>query len=682
MKISLNWLKEFVKLPVEPRQLKADLTMIGVSVESFAPVGDDWALELEITTNRPDCLSHYGVAREASTFYRAPLKPLKVRVKESGTAAAKNISIEISDPDLCARYCGRVIQDVRVQPSPGWLVRRLETVGMRPINNVADVTNYVLMELGHPLHAFDLARLEQQKIVVRRARPGEKLRTLDRVDRALARENLVIADAERAVALAGVMGGEDTEISSHTRSVVLESAWFDPVSIRRTAKAQGMHTEASHRFERGADIEMAPRALDRAAELIAEVAGGEVLRGIVDVYPAPRCRPDITLRPSEIVRLLGTEVPGKEVERIFRSLSFKTERRGMKGWRVKPPSSRLDVAMEVDLIEEVARHYGYGRLPARVRPAPPRIERDQLRERELAISAILVGLGYREIITSSMVDPAENARFTDRPPVPLLNPLSQEASALRSTPIPSMLGALRWNLDRDRRDLRLLELGKTYTLRPKGLPDERRVLTLGLGGRRRPATIHDSEKPLDFFDIKGDLETVFEAFDTGELRFEPDGGGHYESGLGGRFVVGGEVLATFGQLSREIEREYKLRENVWIAEIEFERLLAAPLRSRAFRPYSKFPAVERDFSLIVPETMPYGRLREALLGLRHEEIQSFYPVNRADRSKVPTLPSHHYSLLIRVTFQSLTRTLTAEQIAEASKMLLATVEPLGVRLRV
>ncbi|MBZ5560860.1 MAG: phenylalanine--tRNA ligase subunit beta [Acidobacteriia bacterium] len=302
------------------------MTMIGLNVESFARAGDDWVLDVEVTTNRPDCLSHYGVAREAATFYRRPLKPLESPVKEAEASASEAASIEIADPDLCARYCGRVIRNVQVKPSPDWLARRLEAVGQRPINNVADVTNYVLMELGHPLHAFDLARLKEHKIIVRRARPGEPLRTLDGVDRALNSANLVIADGVRAVALAGVMGGEDSEISPATTSVLLESAWFDPLSIRRTSKAHGMHTEASHRFERGADIEMAPRAADRAAELIRELAGGEILRGAIDAFPAPPRREALSLRLREITRILGAEIPAEEVERILSALGFQVER--------------------------------------------------------------------------------------------------------------------------------------------------------------------------------------------------------------------------------------------------------------------------------------------------------------------------------------------------------------------
>ncbi len=685
MKISLAWLREFVEFPADPQRLKADLTMIGLNVESFVRAGDDWVLDVEVTTNRPDCLSHYGVAREAATLYRQPLKPLEFPVKETEAPASSAASIEIADPDLCARYCGRVIRNVQVKPSPDWLAKRLEGVGQRPINNVADVTNYVLMELGHPLHAFDLARLKERKIIVRRARPGEPLRTLDGVDRTLSSTNLVIADGVRAVALAGVMGGEDSEISPATTSVLLESAWFDLLSIRRTSKAHGMHTEASHRFERGADIEMAPRAADRAAELIRELAGGEILRGVIDVFPAPPRREPLALRPREISRIMGAEIPAAETERILRALGFQVERQNAEGWRVVAPSWRLDVTREVDLIEELARHYGYDRLPSRVRPAPPRPERDATRDKELAVSGRLVGWGYHEIIAVPMIDPEENKRFTDDPPVVLANPLSQEASSVRSSAAPSMVQALRWNLDRDQSEARLFEIGKVYT-RPTGAaPSERRVLTLGATGHRYPRSVHDSEEAkkieLNFFDLKGDLEGLLELFEIPELCFITEGCNYFEPGLSGRFTARGNALATLGRLNGALKREYKLRQDVWLAEVDFDRLLSFPLRALTFRPISKFPGVERDFSLLVPQKILYTQIEEALRSIAREELRDFRPVDRADRSTLAALPPDHYSLLMRVTLQSQDHTLTSEEIAAASEEIVAALAPLGIRLR-
>jgi phenylalanyl-tRNA synthetase beta chain len=362
-------------------------------------------------------------------------------------------------------------------------------------------------------------------------------------------------------------------------------------------------------------------------------------------------------------------------------LGFLVERRGIEGWRVTPPSFRLDVTREVDLIEEVARHYGYDRLPARLRHAPPRLERDATREKELAVSNLLVRLGYREIITSSMVDPAENARFAEQPPVTLANPLSQDASALRSSAIPSMLRALRWNLDRDLLDLRFFEVGKTYTMQAEGKPEETRVLTLGLTGHRRPPSPHDFARELDFFDLKGDLETLLAAFEVPEMKFQPSGCRYYDGSFAGRFTSGDRMLALFGRLETELEREYKLRQAAWLAEVDFGLLLELPLREPTFVPFSKFPSVERDLSLVVPEEVTYARLESALRGLVLAEMQGFRPVDLADRSKVATLPPGHYGLLLRLMFQSHTHTLTGEEINEASRRVLAALEPLGVRLR-
>ena len=678
MKISVNWLKEFVDIASSPRELKRDLTMIGMNTEALTQVGDDWVLDVEVTTNRPDCLSHYGAARELATHYRQALKKIEVVVKESGGPAQGAASIEISDPDLCARYCGRVVQNVQVGPSPNWLVKRLEAVGQRPINNVADVTNFVLMELGHPLHAFDLSRLSQHKIIVRRAKPGEPLRTLDGVDRTLTRDNLVIADATHPVALAGVMGGEESEIAASTRAVLLESAWFEPVSIRRTSKSQGMHTEASHRFERGADIQMAPLALDRAAALIQEIAGGEILEGTIDVYPRPRLPQELSLGRNEITRILGADIPGEEVERILRGLEFQVERVDAGSWRVIVPSFRVDVSRAVDLVEEVARHVGYDRLPARVRPAPPRVERDTNRDKITTTSSLLVGLGFHEIITSSMVDPAETERFSASTPVVLANPLSQDASAMRTSAVPSMLRAIRWNLDRDANDARLFELGKTYKIGADGVPKEYRVLTLGATGHRRPASIYDSEAPLDFFDLKGDLETIFEAFDVPALAFEPTERTYFQQGRSGRLSSQGVEFAVFGSIQQDLARAYKLRQEVWVAEVDFERLLSFHLRARKFQPISRFPAVERDFSLVLPDDLPYARLSSAIAGLAVEEIRGFHPV---DRFRGGSIPPQHYSLLLRVIFESQTHTLTGEEVGGLSQKLLAALEELGARLR-
>ena len=685
MRISLDWLREFVDLPPDPSELSSRLPMLGLGVAASHTTPAGRVIELEVTTNRPDCLGHLGVAREISAAFEHPLHPPAVSLAEAKKSAGDSVSIEIRDVEGCARYCGRVIENVSVGSSPDWMARRLEAVGVRPINNVADVTNYVLMELGHPLHAFDLARLRGGKIMVRRAAPREKLQTLDGVDRILVAEDLVIADAERPVALAGVMGGEESEIGPSTRAVMLESAWFEPIGIRRTAKRYGLHTEASHRFERGADVEMARQAIDRAAALIAELAGGEVLAGVIDEYPGRRDRPGIELHASEIRRILGTEIPDNEVIRTLSRLGFKLGWHAEDAWRVTPPSFRLDVQREVDLIEEIARLHGYDQLPVRLRPAPPSVERDTRRERELALSSGLTGLGYTEIIAPSMVDPEENARFTTDEPVKLANPLAQDASAMRSSAVPGMLRALRWNLDRGQTDLRLFELGKVYTTSERtaeGLPLERRVLSLGLTGSLGLAGVQDSEhpkrRPIDVFDLKGDLEVLLDSFDLEGLEFVTSGYGYLEEGLAARFDTRKGELVRFGQASQEIAREYKLRQPVYLAEINLERLLACPLKRRVFRPFSRFPAVDRDLSLVVPTQVSYRQIEETLGGLRLEELQESRAV---DRFEGGAIPAGHYSLLLRILVQSAERTLTSEEADRVSARVLEALKPFDIHLR-
>jgi phenylalanyl-tRNA synthetase beta chain len=359
-------------------------------------------------------------------------------------------------------------------------------------------------------------------------------------------------------------------------------------------------------------------------------------------------------------------------------LGFGIKPVGSDSWQVSVPSFRVDVSREVDLVEEVARHVGYDRLPSRIRPAPPRVERDTTREKVITTSSLLVSLGFHEIITTSMVDPAEGKRFSPAASVILANPLSQDASAMRSSAVPSMLRAIRWNLDRDTNDAKLFEMGKTYSMGVNSTPEEHRVLTLGATGHRRPASLYDSEAPLDFFDLKGDLEAILGAFDIGALEFVPMGPEYFESARSGRIRAEGVELAVLGQIQQDLARDYKLRQAVWVAEINFERLLGFPLRTRKFQPISKFPAVERDFSLVVPDDLPYAQISSAITDIALPQLRGFKPV---DRFRGGAIPAGHYSLLLRVTFQSEARTLTGDEIEGLSQRLLTTLQGLGVKLR-
>ena len=674
-----------MEIPEDLQGLTQGLRGIGLGVELVSGSGADTILTIEVTTNRPDCLNHYGVAREVAALYRTRLKPLEIRLEESSDPTEQEASIEIVESSLCRRYCGRVIQNARIGPSPAWLTRRLEAAGIRAINNVTDITNYVLLELGHPLHAFDLGHLCEKKIMVRRAKLGERLVTLDGIERKLGTDNLVIADASKPVALAGIMGGEATGISVDTESVFLESAWFDPVSVRFTAKAHGLRTEASYRFERGADVEMVPRALNRAAKLIAEVAGGEILRGILDDYPNPLPRISIPFSRSKIERTLGILPPTDEIERILRSLGFQLESQTGGGWRFTPPSFRADVSLPVDLVEEVARHVGYNDLPSRLRPAPPRLDRNNSRQLELELYGKLRGLGYSEIIAYPMIDPEENARFTDRPPVKLENPLSEEASVMRSSALPGMLRALKWNLDRDQRNLQLFEIGKTYTARGERLPEEREVLTLGLTGERVSQTPNVPSQSTSFLDLKGDLDSLLNTFNLPPVNWEFNENScpyrYFNKQRWARLVANNETLAVCGEISKELNERYKVqRYTLFAAEIDLERLRACGLETPRFKPFPKFPAVERDFSLIVPGKILYKEIVQAIEPARIANVSSFQPLERLPGGE-RGVPSDHYSLLLKVSFQSPKRTLTGEEVAVSSRKILECLKKISVRLR-
>ncbi|MBI3483950.1 MAG: phenylalanine--tRNA ligase subunit beta [Acidobacteria bacterium] len=453
MKLLFNWLKEFVAVTASPQDVRSRLSLAGIAIESVEDSPSGPVLDADLTTNRGDCMSHYGIAREISALYRLPLKSLAPSPKESSTPVSSATRVEIECPDLCGRYAARVFRGVKVGPSPDWLKQRLESLGQASINNIVDATNYVMLELGQPLHAFDLDTLAEKRIVVRRARPGEKITTLDNVERKLSSDMCMIADAARSVAVGGVMGGGESEISFFTTNVLLESAWFEPVSLRRTSKALGLRTEASTRYERGVDPEIADLASRRCAELILQLAGGELLAGAVDVYPAKPAPKRIELTRKELLRVMGSDVPDRDIEAILSALGFAPIRSDatpgasgslMAAWDCTRPAWRRDVSREIDLIEEIARHYGFDKFPARMHPARQAAARLPLADAEDRLRERLVALGYQEIVSITLVDPARDALFRapDVAPAKLTNPLAEDASVLRSSGIVSMLQAL------------------------------------------------------------------------------------------------------------------------------------------------------------------------------------------------------------------------------------------------
>jgi phenylalanyl-tRNA synthetase beta chain len=696
MKILYDWLKEFVAVPFAPGELRERLSLAGIAVEGVSETSAGPLLDLDLTINRPDCLGHYGVAREVAALARKQLRPLSVHLPEASDTAASAAHVEISAPDLCGRFTARVLRGVKVQPSPDGLRQRLGALGQASINNIVDATNYVMLELGHPMHAFDMDRLAERRIVVRRARAGEKMRTLDGVERTLFPDICVIADAARCVGIGGIMGGVETEIGFSTRNVLLESAWFDPVSIRRSSKALGLRTEASTRFERGADPEMAEVASRRCAALIHELAGGEILAGVVDVYPARREPLLLELSRKELLRIMGADVPDVEIEAILGALGFAPQRAGQASsapdsalarWRCRQPSWRQDVTREVDLIEEVVRHYGLDKFPPRLHPAKQPAARlphaeveDRLRER-------LIGLGYQEIVSIPLVNEGEDALF--RPagvtPARVANPLAEDASLLRSTGLVSMAQALAWNLNRGQHSLRLFEIGRAYGLQ-NGAPEEIRIVTIGAAGLAHEQGVAEAAREYGFADLKGDLDQIGAladgfAWSRSEASWQhPARAGAFAPGMNGT----GDSLAIgqAGQLAARVADKFKLRQDVFLAEWSLDPFYAAcgaAREARKYQPISRFPAVERDFSLILSDGTSFASVREAIASLEIAEVIS---IKAMDLFRGRNIPPGKFSLLVRITFQSYEATLTEAQLSDFSARIISALEQkLGATLR-
>lgn len=699
MKVLYNWLKEFVELAATPEDLRARLSLSGTAIDSLEDSAAGPLLDAEITANRPDCLGHCGLAREAAAIYRTALKPIHPKLTESKERVENAVRIDIEAPDLCGRFTARVIRNVKVQPSPDWLRKRLEAIGENSINNVVDATNYVMFELGHPLHAYDYDKIAGQRIVVRRAKAGEKLRTLDGIERTLAADICVIADGAHAVGIGGIMGGAESEIGFTTRTILLECAWFDPIFVRRASKSLALRTEASYRFERGADPEMAELASRRAAELIQQTGGGELLAGVADVYPGRTPEKKIELARKELLRVMGADVPDRDIEEILSALGFHPVRvgtnRGSAGsptaaWKCCQPSWRRDVSRGIDLIEEVARHYGYDKFPSRLPPARLPARRlphadafDQLRECVLA-------LGYHEIVEIPIVDSARDEIFRpkDVTPAKIGNPLAEDASVMRSSGMVGMIRALEWNWNHGQRNLRLFEIGKRYESKD-GEPAETPVLTFGATGLAREKNLYEIARAFSFADWKGDLDSIGRL--AGGFAWNVGGPDWLAAGqnaaISMRRVHSAEKSAEkpvgfAGQLARRVADSLKLRQEIFLAEFSLDSLLEGIEAARAalrFQPLPRFPAVERDFSLLLADGVTFAQVKSALHDLQIPELQS---IEAADLFRGGQVPAGKYSLMIRVVFQSSSSTLTEAQLNDFSSRIVSALERrLGASLR-
>ncbi|MGA8441992.1 MAG: phenylalanine--tRNA ligase subunit beta [Candidatus Sulfotelmatobacter sp.] len=688
MKLSSQWIRDFVELTVDDRRLAEDLTAAGIAVEGITGAGVDTVFEMEIGTNRPDAMNHYGVAREAAAIYDLPLKQLSAFSSQPSAATGEDAAfpIRVKEPQLCPRFSARVIRGTRIKASPEKISHRLQLLDQRPISNAVDATNYVLWEMGKPTHVFDMDLLEGGRLIVRKAKNGEKLKTLDGVERTLTAEDLVVADAKRAVGLAGVMGGFDTMITDKTRNILIESAWWDPVTVRKSSRRHGIHTDASHRFERGADFESTILSCDLVAALILESGGGELVGDVVDVVSIKLDQAPVVLRISEVQRILGGNLTGGQIFRILKKLGFGLIPEGQEDakLRVEIPSWRLDVEREIDVIEEIARLHGYDKfentLPAysgAVVEAPHAAIDAKFRERSLA-------LGYDEAVSLTFVSHADAETFSSAKVLELENPLSEESSVMRTSMAPGMLDMLAWNLNRDSESVRIFEMGRVYEMRGGERVEPARAClgtttaavnsSLPAGGVLDVSKGEQAAAAEAFRSMKGDVENLLEPFAYRDLSFDRETAGYFHPGRSARALMGGEVVAQFGQIAEEVKSQRKLRQHVFLAEIDLEVLHARGLRTVKYAPLAKYPAVERDFSFVFGDEVEFEAMRRAVRGLRLAALREFKPV---EIFRGGSIAAGKYSILLRAKLQSDEGTLRDEQIAQWAGQIVEALQGLG-----
>ena len=633
----------------------------------------DVRFELGLTPNRADCLSVVGVAREVSAMVGRPLTFPGINVEEKGEAIEQDTSVTIEEPGLCPRYAARLVKGVKIGPSPEWMVRRLEAAGMRSINNVVDVTNYVLMELGHPLHAFDFNLLRGRRIVVKRAGDNEAFTTLDSQVRQLSSQDLTICDAEGAVALAGVMGGENSEINDDTVDILLESAYFNPTTIRRTSKKLGIHSESSHRFERGADIDIVPIALNRAAALIVEVAGGTVAKGMIDAYPQTLARKKLKIGARKTADVLGIDIDINEIQRLLRGIGLDAvvaDGYPEPTLHVEVPSFRHDLEREIDLVEEVARLNGYDQIPVTMpqsrvichRPTAAQKLQQQVRD-------AVVAAGFSEIISYSFVNPILWDRLslpTDderRQTVKILNPLSEDQSVMRTTLVASVLENVSRNLAYRSRDLRIFELRPVFkVVAGEELPQESLRLTLAMCGRREPEGWSQSSAQADFYDLKGIFEDLAAQLNLKDLNFLQDEVEPYlHPGKSCQIRKGKTCLGMMGEVHPRVQESFDIDCPVYLLDLDLAAVFSAVDSHPGFKPISRFPDVYRDSAFLVDEDVMAQRVLDVVQAARNPHVEQ---VVLFDLYRGKGVPEGKKSLAIRVRYRSMDKTLTDDEISK------------------
>ncbi len=673
MNISYKWLKDLVEIGLSPKDLAVKLTGAGHAVEGIAEINDDFIFDIDLTSNRGDCLSHRGIAREIGAITDGKLRITNYELRDKEDETENLVTVE--DEDLCHRFTARIIRNVKIAESPEWLKQRLEAVGERSINNVADITNYVMLELGNPMHSFDLSKLSENRIVVRRAKQGETIQTLDEVQRKLDENMLVICDAEKPVAVGGVMGGFESSITDETTDVLLEVAYFDRDSIRQTSRNLKLSTEASHRFERGVDIENLIYASNRAAELICELAGGEAGE-FVDVYPTNFQQNEIESNDLKFVvkRLTGLEIEQDEITKILETLGIKKKNPADSRQQLTlyiSPTWRHDLAIEEDLVEEVSRVFGFDKIEEKLPPAFGAGEYQPNEMRKFHLRQTLANIGFDEAISYSFIDTKADEIFDavpdfvnenlDEKYISLQDSIIEGATRMRPTLIPGLLDAVRANLNQRQRNVRLFEIGKVFAASNKenDLPVERELFSLVLTGNEMFQNKASAVREFDFYDAKGALESAADSLNISPLEFAPAESGHLRKGQSANVFYKNKNVGTIGRLSDEIAQNYKFKQPVYVAEIDLQTVLESGEQEVFYRPLPTLPSVQRDVSLIVKRNKTFADIKNFI---ENESYELLRKIEYVDVFEGKGIADDERSLTIRFTFQSNERTLLEEEV--------------------
>ena len=683
MKVSYNWLKDYVDVSVDPKKLAYLLTMAGTNVASWENIGGDYVFDFEITANRPDCLSVLGIAREIAALLGKRLKLPKELEKRSGalksqSSKTSSFDVRLKDPELCPRYTARIIRDAEVAPSPEWLKKRIISAGLRPVNNIVDITNFVLLETGQPLHAFDFDRIKDP-IFVRRAREGEKIITIDNVQRTCDGDMLVIADERVPLAIAGVMGGLATEVNNMTRNILLESAFFNPVSIRRTSRSLGLSSESSYRFERKIDNSMVLKASQRASALIVEIAGGRV-GPLADVGTKTSYSKTINFNPERISAILGITIKKQKAVTILKSLAFQAEsKKG--GVKVTVPSFRQDVKSEEDLAEEIARIYGYEKIPLTIPSIVGNTKiKDFIRIFEEHIKKTLTRLGLNEIITYSLVkkDKGKGLGLSESEVITIKNPLSIDQEIMRPSMLPGMLGVISYNLKRYARGLSFFEVGETY--RNKGASfEEELVVSMALTGAKREDWSSQKEN-FNLFDIKGILEKLLTGFGLkGEVSFKKEKIAGFAEDAASIAEYKGNTIARLGEVDRGISDRFDVEKSVFYAELHIKNLIGEVDLERRYTPYGRYPSITRDISVISDKDTPS---RDIIALIKERGKGLVKGVALKDLYKGRQVPHGKKGLLYRIEYRSDEKTLEDAEVEKLhTEIKTALTERLNVSFR-